>query len=128
MSEKTGLGGAFSDIIIASPSEVCTETYVVSGEFDDFETAQKHAKYLMTKFARALLYLNKHSQHSPHSWGAIHVKSYKEEGCSSSIKEIDNKLMEKYNIPNTIKEFVFNNFQTKTEENIVNFKIRKEVD
>ena len=42
MSEKTGLGGAFSDIIIASPSEVCTETYVVSGEFDDFETL-RHA-------------------------------------------------------------------------------------
>ena len=27
MDEKAGLGGAFSDIIIASPNEVCTEVF-----------------------------------------------------------------------------------------------------
>lgn len=122
MSEKTGLGGAFSDIIVASPYEVCTETYVVSGKFNDFETAQKHAKYLMTKFARALLYLNKHSQHSTHSWGAIPVQTYEESWWDKSIKEIDDELMKKYNVPDNIKEFIMKNFQTKTSANIVNYK------
>ena len=61
MSEKSGLGGAFSDIIIAFPHQACTETYLESGPFDTFDLAKKHAKYLMTKFCRALLYVNKFS-------------------------------------------------------------------
>ena len=59
MYEKHYLCGTFADIIIASPNEACTETYLESGCFDDYKTAKKHAKYLMTKFARALLYVNK---------------------------------------------------------------------
>ena len=122
MSEKTGLGGAFSDIIIGSPYEACTETYLESGCFDDFETAKKHAKYLFTKFARALLYLNKNSQHSTTAWGAIPVQDYKENWWSKSIREIDDELFKKYNIPDNIKEFVYKNFQTRTEQNITNFE------
>jgi len=121
MCEKTGLGGAYSNIIIGFPSEICTETYLESGSFDNFEAAQKHAKYLMTKFARALLYVNKFSQHSTTAWGAIPVQDYHEDFWNKSINEIDEALMLKYNIPNDIKEFVYKNLQTKTENNILNF-------
>ena len=121
MSEKTGLGGAYSDIIIGRPNEACTETYLESGKFDDFATAQKHAKYLMTKFARALLYLNKFSQHSTTAWGAVPVQDYHEDWWELSIKDIDEKLFEKYSIPNEIKKFVFENIQAKNESHIINF-------
>ena len=70
MSVSAGLGGAYADIIVARPNDICTETYQESGGFDDFETAKKHAKYLMTKFARALLFVNKTSQHSTTAWGS----------------------------------------------------------
>lgn len=122
MSEKTGLGGAFSDVIIASPNEICTESYLETGCFDDFNTAQKHAKYLMTKFLRALLYLNKFSQHSTTSWDAIPIQTYDEKWWALSIEEIDNHLMDKYKIPQDIKNFVFANIQTRSEKNIINYK------
>lgn len=121
MSEKTGLGGAFSNIIIANPGEACSESYLESGCFSDFITAQKHAKYLMTKFVRALLYLNKYSQHSTTSWGAIPIQTYQEPWWTKSISEIDQELMKKYKIPRNIIDFVFANIQTKTEAHIVNY-------
>ncbi len=121
MSEKTGLGGAFSDIIIGRKNEACTETYLESGAFDDFATAQKHAKYLMTRFARAALYKNKTSQHSTTAWDAVPIQDYSESWWSESIDVIDEKLFEKYKVPDNIKQFVFDNIQRRTEANIVNF-------
>lgn len=121
MSEENGLGGAYSDIIVASPRDICTETYLVSGEFNSKDKAKKHAKYLMTKFARALLYVNKYSQHSTTAWGAIPVQDYSEDWWDGRINEIDDKLFEKYNVPENIRKFVLKNIQTKTEDDIVNF-------
>lgn len=122
MSEKAGLGGAFSNVIIAKPNEICTESYLESGCFDDINTAKKHAKYFMTKFLRALLYINKFSQHSTTAWGAIPIQDYSETWWSKSIADIDIELMKKYQIPDRIANFVFDNIQTKTEANIVNYK------
>lgn len=121
MSEKVGLGGAYSNIIVARPNEAVTETYQEQGPFKSLNEARFHAKYLMTKFARALLYLNKHSQHSTTSWGAVPVQDFSEDWWSKSIQDIDEELMNKYSVPQDIKDFVFNNIQTKTEENIVNY-------
>lgn len=121
MSEKSGLGGAFADIVVAKPYEACTETYLESGCFNDMDTAKKHAKYLMTRFARGLLYMNKTSQHSTTSWGAIPVQNYSESWWSEDIDTIDSKLFDKYNIPENIKTFILENFQRKTTSNIVNY-------
>ena len=122
MCEKSGLGGAFSDIIIAFPGEACTETYLESGCFENYDIAKKHAKYLMTKFCRALLYLNKFSRHSTSSWGAIPIQDYSEEWWTETITSIDEHLFKKYNVPQNIQDFVNKNFQTKNENNIVNFR------
>ena len=122
MSEDAGLGGAYSDIIIASPNVATTETWQESGQFDNFEKAQKHAKYLMTRFTRALLYVNKHSQHSTTAWGAVPVQDYSEPWWAEDIEQLENRLFEKYEIPDDIRKFVLNNIQKKSESNIVNFK------
>ncbi len=121
MSEDSGLGGAYSDIIIAYPNVVTTETWQESGQFETFELAQKHAKYLMTRFARALLYLNKHSQHSTTAWGAVPIQDYSEPWWDESIDQLENRLFDKYNIPVDIRQFVLENIQQKSESNIVNF-------
>ena len=120
MSETAGLGGAYANVIIAKPFEICTETYQESGCFDDFETAKKHAKYLLTKFARATLYANKISQMSTTAWGAVPVQDYSEDWWDKSMAEIDEYLFRKYNVPSDIAEFVRKNIQTKDESNIIN--------
>ena len=122
MSASAGLGGAYADIIVAKPFEICTETYLESGCFDDYNTAKKHAKYLLTKFARALLFVNKTSQHSTTAWGAIPVQDYTEEWWNKSIAEIDLELARKYNLPPHIAQFIQDSIQTKDESNIVNFE------
>ena len=120
-SKKPGLGGAFADIIIANPRDLATETFTEPGNFKKFETAKKHAKYLMTKFARALLYVNKHSLHSRSAWGAVPVQDYSEPWWNESIEKIDDNLMEKYKIPNNVRRFVYDNIQKRSENNIINF-------
>ena len=119
MSKSAGLGGAYADIIIARPGEICTETYLESGCFDDFYTAHKHAKYLMTKFARAMLFVNKNSQHSTTAWGDVPTQDYTEPWWSKSISELDEELANKYKLPNDIAEFIRMNIQTKNETNIL---------
>ena len=122
MSENAGLGGAYSDVIIALPNEAAIETYQESGCFNDLVMAKKHAKYLMTKFARALLYRNKHSQHSTTSWGAVPVQDYSEPWWDKSIAEIDRELIKKYNVPQRIADYIDKNIQTKTTANIINYE------
>lgn len=122
MSEDSGLGGAYSDIIIASPNVATTETWQESGQFENFEQAKKHAKYLMTRFTRSLLYVNKHSQHSTTAWGAVPIQDYSESWWNESIEQLENRLFDKYNIPANVRKFVLENIQKKTESNIVNFK------
>ena len=123
MSENSGLGGAYSDIIIGRPGEICTETFVECGNFNSFSEAQKFAKYAMTKFARALLYVNKVSQQSSRSvWEAVPMQDFKEAWWNKTIAEIDEELFKKYSIDQKIIDFVKKNIQTKFETNIVNFK------
>ncbi len=119
MSENAGLGGAYANVIVAKPFEICTETYQESGCFDDIETAKKHAKYLMTKFARATLYVNKVSQMSTTAWGCVPVQDYSEPWWDKSVAEIDEELFKKYNVPKDIADYVKANIQTKTENNII---------
>lgn len=120
---KSYLGGAYADIVIASPNEVCTENFLECGCFDNYRDASCCAKFVMTKFVRALLYLNKYSQdNSKDKWVDVPVQDYSEDFWSGSISEIDNALMDKYNVPQNIRDFVEKNIQTKTEDNIVNFE------
>ncbi len=121
MSESAGLGGAYGDILIASPSEICTQTYVVSGCFNTRDEAVKHAKYFMTKFARALLYSKKQGRTSAKpTWGDVPVQDYSEPWWNQSIDEINEHLMDKYEIPQDVRDFVNKNIQPRTEENIRN--------
>ena len=58
-------------------------------EFDSLAMAQKFAKYAMTKFVRALLYVNKVSQQSSRSvWEAVPLEDFKEPWWSKTIAEL----------------------------------------
>lgn len=117
------LGGAYADIIVTLPNEVCTENFLESGQFDTFQEARCHAKYLMTKFCRALLYRNKNSQdNSRDKWISVPIQTYTEDWwVTDDIDELDSHLFDKYKVPQNIRKFVMKNIQTKTIANIINY-------
>jgi hypothetical protein len=121
MSDGPGLGGAFANIVVAQPFEICSETFQEQGPFADLATATKHAKYILTRFARALMFLNKYSQMSTSSWGAVPVQDFNEAWWDGSIEEIELSLMKKYQIPKDVSAFVLSNIQIKTEKNITGY-------
>lgn len=116
--EAVGLGGAYSDIFIAQPYDTCIETYLECGSFETREDATKMAKYMMTKFFRALLYVNKYSQHSTTAFGAIPLQSFSEHWWNETVEEINIRLFEKYKIPKEVMLKVNDNIQAKNENNI----------
>lgn len=117
--ETAGLGGAFGDVYIAKPNDACVETFLECGAYETEKEAVFLAKYLMTQFARALLYVNKFSQHSTTAFPAIPLQRFEEDWWNLSIKEINEKLFEKYGIPSDIKDAVNENLQLKDESNIL---------
>ncbi len=52
---KDGKRKIFSRVEIAGPGEVCTETYLVIGPFDNKKDAEKTSQYLKSKFVRYLV-------------------------------------------------------------------------
>ena len=121
MAENAGLGGAYGDIIIGKPQEICTQTYIVSGCFDTKAEAVKHAKYVLTQFARALLYIKKMGRTSAKpTWEAVPVQDYSEPWWKGSVEQINEHLFGKYDVPQDIRDYVKKHIQPRSEENIRN--------
>ena len=121
MSASSGIGGAYAELPVAGRYDVCSETYNYGGITDSQEHADYVAKYAFTKFFRALLFYYKNSKHTSYdAFLAIPSQDFHEEWWSETIAEIDERLFDKYNVPEPIRSFVRNNIQTRTEENIVN--------
>lgn len=122
MDDNAGLGGAFADIIIAEPNDVCSMTYNVCGVFDDYEKAKKHAKYMMTTFFRGLMFMNKDVKTSSRTaYKYVPVQNFSEDWWNDDIDIIDEHLFEKYDAPE-LRDFMFNSIQLKTIDNIINYK------
>ena len=119
MDEKKYLGGTYSDIIVAKPYEIATETYQEQGCYDTIDRAIAHAKYIMTRFARACLYIEKKTQHSTNAWGSVPQQDFSEDWWNESIDVIEENLFDKYHIPKNIRDFIVNNIQFRCEENIL---------
>lgn len=122
MDENAGLGGAYADIILAEPNDVCSMTYNTCGEFDDYETAKKHAKYMMTTFFRGLMYMGKDVKTSSRTaYAYVPIQNFSESWWSDSIDSIDKHLFEKYGAIE-LMDYMRCNIQIRNEENILNFK------
>ena len=121
MSISSGVGGAYADLPIAGPNDVCSETYNYGGIADTQEKVYYAAKYAFTKFFRALLFYYKNSKHTSYdAFLAIPTQDFHEEWWNESIDQIDEHLFDKYNVPDNIRDFVRNNIQTRSEDNIIN--------
>ena len=73
----------------------------------------------MTRFTRACLYMNKYSHNTTVAQGCVPQQDFSEDWWNESIDVIEEKLFDKYNIPENIRKFIRENIQHKTEKNIV---------
>lgn len=81
-----------SSLQILQPNEVCTETYLILGVFDDVHSAKNMLSYVKTKFFRFLLLQSLTSIH-------ITKDSFQFVPCQEYVEEwTDEKLYKKYNL------------------------------
>lgn len=65
------------EIILGKPNELCTETFLEIGGWDNEEEAKNCLKYIETKFFRALLFFNRHSLNiSQQSFSLIPIRKF----------------------------------------------------
>lgn len=103
-SNGTGeLGETLSIPIIGEPFVGSTETFLSFGSFDTEEEAKNLVKYIRTKFARLMLGTKKVTQGNKNVmvWSNVPLQDFSNNSdidWSLSIKDIDNKLYEKYGL------------------------------
>lgn len=107
--------GAFGEIIsepiVLEPKAAHTQTFVSMGEFETKFEAQALAKYLKTKFARAMLGVMKTTQNNQSKvvWSKIPLQDFTESSdidWLKSVREIDAQLYEKYGLDQQEIEFI----------------------
>lgn len=115
---KNYLGGAYSDLVVAGPGVIAVETYIEYGPFENKETAIKAAKYLLTQFARGLIFAKKTSQHTTRTeFEFVPAQTYDESWWSGSVSDIQKHLFAKYNVQTGTQLYLTTNIQKKTAQN-----------
>jgi hypothetical protein len=102
-------GEAISQPLIGIPSMTSTPTFLRVGMLKTRLEAENCAKYMKSKFARAMLGIKKVTQdNAVPVWANIPVQDFTEDSdidWKKSIQEIDQKLYEKYEL--TTAEIIF---------------------
>lgn len=102
-----------SSLQVLNKNEVCTETYLVLGAFDDKEEAENLKKYIATKFARFLLLQALTSIHiTRDSFIFVPLQDFTPNSdidWSQSIAQIDEQLYEKYKLDKREIDFIEKN-------------------
>ncbi len=112
-------GGSYANIVIASPGDVCSETFIEFGPCKSKEETCKMAKYFLTKFFRTLLFLAKDSQNAARDkYRYIPIPDLTNNYWEKTIAEIDEALFKEYKVPEESQQFIRDNIQTRDESNI----------
>ncbi|MFA7169723.1 MAG: Eco57I restriction-modification methylase domain-containing protein [Candidatus Paceibacterota bacterium] len=86
--------------IIAKPNSICTETYLVVGDFDNKTMAENLVSYICTRFFRFMVSLTKNTQNAPKGvYVFVPVQDMKQ-------KWTDEKLYQKYGITKKEQSFI----------------------
>lgn len=118
MPEANGIGKfgeTLSSPFVALPTEGATDTFISIGHFDNITEANNLLKYIRTKFARAMLGINKATQHNPKSvWKSIPMQDFTRNSdveWSETISYIDKQLFAKYSLDETEISFIKSNVE-----------------
>ncbi|MBQ7501742.1 Eco57I restriction-modification methylase domain-containing protein [bacterium] len=98
--------GAFGEPLSApalcAPLTGAVDTFISFGPFDSREEAEALLRYLKSKFARALLGVNKVTQHNPRSvWRDVPLEDFSagsDIDWKKPVSEIDRQLWDKYGL------------------------------
>jgi hypothetical protein len=108
--DKNGMFKILARTELIGPSDVCTDSYLVIGSFDNKNHAVSLLKYLKTKFSRFLLLQAVTSINlSKDKFDFIPIQDFTENSdlnWSKSILEIDSQLYTKYGLTNDEIEFI----------------------
>lgn len=85
---------------IGNPSEICTETFLRVGSFEDIKTAENVISYMNTKFFHLLMFLKKVSHHvTAKVYQFVPMQDFSEQWT-------DEKLYAKYNLTQEEIDFI----------------------
>lgn len=124
VSKANGASGTLGDSaarMISRPTVVgmgigYTQTFIAIGKFDNEMEARNAEKYVLTKFARAMLGILKITQDCPGpKWAYVPLQDFTSSSdidWSKSIAEIDEQLFVKYGLDDEEKNFI----RTKVKE------------
>lgn len=106
-------GEAFSEMIIASPNEGHTQSFVSVGKFEKLEEATNLEKYIKCKITRTLISILKVTQDiTPSKFQFVPMQDFTNKSdidWSKSIPEIDRQLYAKYNLSQEEIDFIEKN-------------------
>lgn len=107
--DKNGMHIVLTSLQVLYPYQICTQTFLVGGTFDNRNEAENYKKYLSTKFVRFLLVLSMTSQDlSMEKFQFVPLQNFtlrSDIDWSKSISEIDQQLYVKYHLND--KEIAF---------------------
>ncbi len=111
-NESNSLGWMAAPELVG-PGVAVTQTFITIGAFQTENEARACLAYVKTKFARALLYVLKVTQHNPRStWKFVPNQDFTSSSdidWSKSIPEIDQQLYAKYGLDAEEIEFIESN-------------------
>ncbi len=106
-------GETMAPFDVLGPNEAFTRSFISIGAFDTKEMAMNCRTYVMTKFARTLLYVKKATQDNPiDTWVCIPVQDFTSSSdinWNAAMKDVDNQLYKKYNFTNAEIDFIEKN-------------------
>lgn len=108
--DKSGRYRILSFSKILKPNEVCSQSYLVGGVFDDENEAINYLLYLKTKFVRALIFPTLASQDLSHEkFTFVPMQNFTADSdidWGKNISEIDAQLYAKYGLTNEEIDFI----------------------
>lgn len=102
-------------IIVGKPNEVCTETFLNIGHFNDEEECKNCLKYISTKFFRALLFFNRSGMNnSRSSFDLVPIQNFNSDSninWNRSVNEIDKQFYDIYGLTSNEINFIENHIK-----------------
>lgn len=104
------IGEVLSTPLIGEPLIGATDTFISIGTFTNITDAEAAFKYIKGKFARAMLGINKVTQHNPKSvWRDVPMQDFSQTSdidWSQPISDVDRQLYAKYGLDQNEIDFI----------------------
>lgn len=113
------IGEVPSTPVLSTPGEVCTETFLEIGPFETEKEAANLIRYIRTKFFRALVGIQKQTQHTTQkAYRFVPIQDFTPNSdidWNDNINGLDSQLFKKYNLNKEEIDFIKKNISEMKE-------------